>query len=125
MNNKYYRNGILHTMTDEEQQEWESNQPTIEQKLQEAKDKKCDEIDSNTSKSIIALVGNDVQQRNKTAKSVQLSRKEIAGTITDEELVMLEALDEGFRQVEVLIADGNALEASVQAMTTIEEVLAS
>ena len=70
-------------------------------------------IDRATESSIIAFAGDAVAQRNKTAKSIQLVRKEVAGTITAEEKAMLDVLDAMFAQVETMIADGNAKELIV------------
>ena len=73
----------------------------------------CRTIDRATESSIIAFAGDAVTQRNKTAKSIQLVRKEVAGTITVEEKAMLDVLDAMFAQVETMIADGNAKELIV------------
>jgi len=79
------------------------------------------EIDSQTAIKIVDMAGNLKQQANKQAKSSQLIRKESLGTITDEEKIILDGLDELFVTVETLIAGGNDKEAQIMACGTIEE----
>lgn len=82
---------------------------------------KCKEIDSATATAIVDLVGDDVKQRNLTAKAVQLTLKVVQGTtaIGDEEL--LTHLNSLFTQVEKLRADGNSAEAAIMATSTVDE----
>ena len=91
--------------------------PTIE----ELKSAKVFEIDKATAEAITALVGNDINQRNLTAKSVQLTLKVANGTITAEEETTLAYLDGLFAQVEELRISGNDKEAQILACTTKEE----
>lgn len=121
MNNQYYKNGELFTMTDEEQAEWLAQQPTESEKLQTIKDTKCKEIDTATANAIVDLAGDVHAQANKQAKSSQLIRKEALGTITADEKLTLDYLDSLFLQIETLIAAGNDKEAQIQACTTLEE----
>lgn len=92
-----------------------------ELKFEDIKLLKCQEIDSKTKKSIIALAGSLEQQSNKQAKASQLILKKIIGTITQEETAMLEHLNGLFTQIETLINDGNAKEAEIMACATIKE----
>ena len=96
------------------------HKPTEEELLQDAKDTKCQEIDSATKKSIISIAGDAVSQSNKQAKSSQLIRKELKGTLSADgsELELLNTLDALFVEVENLIATGNDKEAQIKACKT-------
>lgn len=89
--------------------------------LEELKLAKCKEIDTNTANAIVALAGDVHSQANKQAKSSQLIRKESLGTITDDEIKILNSLDGLFAQIETLIATGNTKEATIMACTTLAE----
>ena len=88
---------------------------SADEQLQFLKDAKCKLVDSKTADAIVAVVGSDINQRNLTAKSVQLTLKVAKGTITDIEDTQLSTLDGLFAQVETLRADGNTKEAEIQA----------
>jgi len=94
----------------------EQEKEYLKNKLLLLKDQKCQEIDGNTAKAIIELAGSLESQANKQAKSSQLIRKELLGTITEEEKVKLDNLELLFKQIETLIEDGNHIEAQIQAI---------
>jgi len=90
--------------------------------LSDAADAKCIEINNKTKDDIIALVGDSTKQRNSSAKASQLLLKKVNNTSTVADDTLLDQLNALFAQVETLIADGNALEASVRSMATIAEI---
>jgi hypothetical protein len=85
------------------------------------KDAKCHEIDAETAATIISLVGDEVKQRNLTAKAVQLTLKLVNGTISTDETDKLHELNTLFEQVEQLRVDGNATELQIRSTATVEE----
>jgi phosphotransferase system IIB component len=91
-------------------------------RLAPIKVEKIAEVDTKTAASIIALIGDAVNQRNLTAKATQLTLKETRGTISEDETIMLNTLNGIFGEVEVLRETGNALEASIDNVTTQEEL---
>jgi len=97
-------------------QQWELVEIPLEKQIAA----KVDEINSATKRSIISLIGNDVHQRNMTAKAVQLTRKEIKGIITPEESIQLDTLNNLFSQVETLINEGNDKELQIKNCTDIQ-----
>ena len=90
--------------------------------LQDAKDAKIKAIDAATMDAIVTLAGDEAKQRNRLMLGQILSRKESNGTATAEEITQLNALEAMALEVEGLRITGNAREAEVQAMTTVEEV---
>jgi len=109
--------------------------------LQEIIEKRCKQIEKTTQASIVDTVGDDIHQRNLTAKAVQLARKETKTSklekdvedgiktleevtpllITEDEVAQLDYLEGLFNTVEILRIEGNTKEIQIQACTTIEE----
>lgn len=96
--------------------------PTKEELLQDAKSSKCEEINNSTMLSIVSTAGTLEQQANYNAKYTELLGKKVDGTITEDELALMGKIKDGWSFIETVRNDGNALEVSVQAMETIEEV---
>lgn len=84
--------------------------------LQKLKDQKCSEVDTKTKEDIIAIA-NPNKQMLYMAKSIQYNRRNNPADVAERD-----ALEAIFVQIETLVNDGNTLEASIQAMTTFEEV---
>ena len=116
-------NGVVVDMSAEEIAEYENARPTEADRLQQAKDDKCELIDTATKESIIAVVGNEAKQRNYLAKYNELLEKKIDGVVLTVDEVNTTALIKSlWLQVETLATQGNAKEAQVQTYLTIEQV---
>lgn len=98
------------------------DRPVIKDTLEYDKEQAILAVNVKTAEDIVALVGDAEDQRNKTAKSVQLLYIQANGTITDEELVELTALNTMFSTIEQMIADGKTKIATIEACTTVEEL---
>ena len=100
-----------------------ASQPTEAQVLQDAKDAKCRIINEKTKDEIVNIAGSDAKQRNYLAKYNELLAKKIEGvTLTEEEVVVLTTLKTLWVQIEMLVNEGNAKEAQIQTLSTIDEV---
>ena len=115
-------NGKQVEMTQKEIFKFNASLPTADEVFLKIKKEKCKEIDTATAKAITDLVGSYINQRNLTAKSVQLTLKETRGTITEDETVQLNTLNDLFAQVETLRVTGNDKEAQIMATATQEEL---
>ena len=109
-------------MTEEEIAIHLASQPTEAELLQQAKDRKCDEIDKATREAIVNLIGSEAKQRNLLAKYNDLLEKKIDGAITADEVTIMNEIKSAWILVEQTVIDGNNKEALVQTLETIEQV---
>lgn len=100
-----------------------SNQPLLDDHLQEMKDDKIKQIDSQTSFDVLAIL-TEVKQRNYLARSSELLEKKVDANITAEEIIELDGIKALWEQIKTLRVDGNAKEVSVQAALTFDAVIA-
>jgi len=94
--------------------------------LNEAKTKRIVEIDAQTSLDIESLVGDNNKQKDLLAESIYLSRLEVKGEATAEQIERLDELESLNMQVLNLKYDGNNREAivsNVEITTTLENAL--
>jgi len=90
-------------------------------KLQKAKDAKCDLVDKATSASILEMASEN-KQRNYLAKYNELLEKKLDGVITEDETQNMTELKELWTSIETLVNNGNTKEAEIQACETVAEL---
>jgi hypothetical protein len=79
------------------------------------------QINNDTEQTILNMA-DVIQQRNATARAIQLSRLEAKGTITTSESEELDGYDSMFKNIRDFIDVGNTKELEVTTATTVTEI---
>ena len=125
IHNKSFSTLIIHDNVAGNTYLTEHGQPTQQDwdgwMLQNIKNKKCGEIDTDTKNQILALAS-EPKQRNLLAKAIEIQNKIRLGTNTIDDDNKLLEIENIWIQIETLINNGNNKEQQIQNATTIEEI---